>query len=487
MVRSARELIDSDSEIANESTERPSTDDKGGGNARKLAMAVFVVYLVTRGLATVLIYRVSKAMAQYTTILMSIYWPLGIVFWAFTLCALRNSRLFSSKPVGLSWFSPWSEKASAQGPVPQHWFVLIAFCNQLCATFSAPPTPFIPVVLQTPLANLVALWTAIISCIFLKTRFTMVHYAGISLILYSCVVSVLVELQGPAEAVCQGLDIAAGTLDQLTHSNLISSEAAWSVSNATEHCVIGLPPYKDTTGQILKIPLHILVSMYTFYTLSQVPFAFVNVYKQKKLKQVNLDVAWAFWWQCAWQVLWGLVFIPACWIPWPTPSGHNEASFSTFGRDLADSWTCFMGRNPHPEITSCSAEPVYGWFAIYCFFNVSCNLALTWLIKQLSSTWASIGSILCGNLGGFFSQFSALGGKSAQTVTLEQWMALILSSVAMWIYNVQDERDVNGKSVYGQQGRGDHRYDTKGPMGLEPDSDGFQSDDEPNAEDHTTL
>jgi len=180
-------------------------------------------------------------------------------------------------------------------------------------------------------------------------------------------------------------------MGKLPLSNLISSEALWIVNNSTEHCVIGLPPYKDTTGRTLQIPLKILVSMYTFYTLSQVPFAFVNVYKQKKLKQVDLDVAWAFWWQCAWQVLWGLVFIPACWIPWPTPSGHNEASFSTFGQDLADSWTCFMGRNPHPEITSCSAEPVYGWFVLYCFFNVSCNLALMWLIKQLSSTWASIG------------------------------------------------------------------------------------------------
>ena len=47
--------------------------------------------------------------------------------------------------------------------------------------------------------------------------------------------------------------------------------------------------------------------------------------------------------------------------------------------------------------------------------------------------------------------------------------------------------DANGRSVYGEVARGDHRYDTKGDMGLDPDSDEFHSDNEPNAEDHTTL
>ena len=46
---------------------------------------------------------------------------------------------------------------------------------------------------------------------------------------------------------------------------------------------------------------------------------------------------------------------------------------------------------------------------------------------------------------------------------------------------------MTGRSVYGEMTLGDHRYDTRGDMGLDPDSDGFQSDSEPMAEDHTTL
>ena len=29
----------------------------------------------------------------------------------------------------------------------------------------------------------------------------------------------------------------------------------------------------------------------------------------------------------------------------------------------------------------------------------------------------------------------------------------------MWVYNIEEEVDVNGKSVYGERDQGDHRYD----------------------------
>eukprot|EP00435_Cladocopium_sp_Y103_P045226 s1217_g12.t3 len=65
----------------------------------------------------------------------------------------------------------------------------------------------------------------------------------------------------------------------------------------------------------------------------------------------------------------------------------------------------------------------------------------------MSSTWAAIGAILCGNLAGVFSQFEIIGGKSAQILSLEQWMALILATIAMWVYNIQDEVDNRGESA----------------------------------------
>lgn len=36
--------------------------------------------------------------------------------------------------------------------------------------------------------------------------------------------------------------------------------------------------------------------------------------------------------------------------------------------------------------------------------------------------------------------------------------------------------------MYGEKERGDHRYDSAGPLGLEPDADEYASDDEPTAQ-----
>merc|ERR1712032_716750 len=174
------------------------------------------------------------------------------------------------------------------------------------------------------------------------------------------------------------------------------------------------------------------------------------------------------------------------WVPWPEPEGHNEKSPSTLSNDLADSWTCFMGTNPTPEVTTCDAEPAWAWFAVYLLFNVFFNLQFLWLIKRLSGTWASIGSILCGNLCGIFGQYKVFAGDSAASLTMEQWDALALSSVAMWVYNIEDETDKDGTTIYGTKDKGDHRYDDHGPMGLEPESD-YDTDEEPTAMDHTVM
>merc|ERR1711879_237036 len=94
------------------------------------------------------------------------------------------------------------------------------------------------------------------------------------------------------------------------------------------------------------------------------------------------------------------------------------------------------------------------WFAVYLAFNVFFNLLMLWLTKYLSATWASIGNILCGALYGVFGQFGIFSGTSTKVMPLEQWLALILSSIAMWVYNIEDEVDMHGKTVYGVKNEG---------------------------------
>jgi len=385
------------------------------------------------------------------------------------------------------WFSPSYEKASEQGAVPQKFVALMSFWDMVNAIWQAPAMPYIPLALQMPMMNTVTIWTAIIAYFYLKTRFKMVHYIGIILVMFSCLVGVVVELQGPPDVVCDALDVA----NETTYNNpTVSGDNQSAIQNGVKNCVKGLPPYRDANGNIVFISFATLAFFYFWYILMVIPMAVGGCYKQKKLKQCNLDIMWSFFWFGMWQVVWGIAMFPAAWIPWPTPEGYNTKSPATLTSDLQESWTCFMGTNPVNAtgglITdTCEAEPAWAWFMIYLLFNVFYNLLMFWLIKRLSATWATIGVILCGNLCGVLSQYELFGGESAMALTFEQWLGLILASVSMWVYNLEPEVDTHEESTLGFKQGGDHRYDKHGPMGLDPDSDGFDASDEPFAATHT--
>eukprot|EP00931_Biecheleriopsis_adriatica_P056586 TRINITY_DN33533_c0_g1_i1.p1 TRINITY_DN33533_c0_g1~~TRINITY_DN33533_c0_g1_i1.p1 ORF type:complete len:527 (+),score=93.25 TRINITY_DN33533_c0_g1_i1:93-1583(+) len=489
--RESHSLSDSGSEYSDENYETAGVSKgkaKQDSKWDKVAVpVVFLTFIVVRAMDRVFLYRVQKSMENYTATLMALYWPPMVQFMCFLVClayVLKKRCIDGDKSFGPRWFSPFNRNASTQGQVPITWMAQFSFWDQLNAILSAPPSPFIPLVLQTPLNNTVVAWTALIAYFYLKTRFKMVHYAGIILILLSCLSGVVVELQGPPSAVCAGLKVANETMFGIPS---IPESVRKQVEKAKEDCVIGLPPYKDATGKVTFIPISILSVMYILYMVAIIPSAFVNCYKQKKLKQADLNIMWSFFWAGMWQVLWGILMYPLTWVPWPTPTGHNEASPSTLGQDLQDSWTCFLGTNPSPSVTTCAQEPAWVWFMVYLLFNVFFNLLFMWLIKRLSGTWASIGSILCGNLCGIFGQFAFFAGDSAAPLSMEQWLALALSSLAMVVYNLEDEADTKGNSVYASKEGGDHRYDEHGRMGLDPDSEAYASEEVETMQDHTLF
>ena len=45
--------------------------------------------------------------------------------------------------------------------------------------------------------------------------------------------------------------------------------------------------------------------------------------------------------------------------------------------------------------------------------------------------------------------FTFLMGSEAQALTLQQWFGLVLAGIAMWVYNLKDERNEDGEMVKG--------------------------------------
>lgn len=177
---------------------------------------------------------------------------------------------------------------------------------------------------------------------------------------------------------------------------------------------------------------------YGLFILSTVPSAISNCYKQKVLKGLDLDVCYATWWSGNFQIVWGILLFWVNWIPLPqqevTPPGATL-------QVIADTWQCFIGNIPHPGEEHCAASggPAIKWFAIYLCFNLTFNVCLLWLTKRMSAMWAQIATTLCLDLTNIFSQYSFIVGGAAALMSLSQWLATVLASIALWTYNLEPE------------------------------------------------
>jgi hypothetical protein len=332
---------------------------------------------------------------SYGSALMNLYWPFFVQIMTAAISigyVLKLRFVNKDQRYGLSWLLPWSPLASTQGRVPFYSIVLFAFFDQLNAAITAIPQIWLPEAMQTALTNTVVFWTALIAYFYLGSRFKQVHYAGCLLVMIAVIVGMSVELQ-------QG----------------------------------GLPQPTAADGSTIEVSVGVMLLMYVIYLIGVIPSGMSNCYKQKVLKEFDMNCMWASWWSGNMQIFMGWFCFMISWLPYPVPGGgHNTQSPLTLGSDLADSWTCFTGSNPKPsEDSSCTTGTAWAWFIVYLAFNVFFNLLMLWLTKYLSATWASIGNILCGDLYGVFGQFGIFSGTGTKVMPLEQWLALILSSIAM--------------------------------------------------------
>ena len=402
---------------------------------------IFILFVVMRAMDRVFSKRVVDRMANYQLMYFNVLWPIGVQIAQVAIClcwvCYQRFRLGDLR-YNLSFFLPNAAIATAAGvPYPQWRLALFSMWDQLNAAITGIPGPYISQNDQGIMSNFIIIWTVIISVFYLGTRYDTEHYLGCALILMSGLVSVVVNLQ-------------------------------------TDDPPLG--EYKAPGGSFQRSS----ALWYVIYIIGTVPSGISNCYKQKCLKSVDLEVMYASFWSGNWQIMWGFLTFPINWIPMPAPAPENPPGETA--EFIARAWTCFIGSVPTnatgepyipPENVStvvadvCNASVVtysYSpgdevcataggsaavWFLVYIAFNVSFNVLLLWLTKRMSGTWAQIGTVLCLDLASVFSQFSFLMGSEAEVLTLQQWFGLIIAGLAMWVYNLKDERDEDGFAVKG--------------------------------------
>jgi len=178
--------------------------------------------------------------------------------------------------------------------------------DQLNATLTNLPAPFIDICSQSILTNLGLVWTVLLSAMWLGTRYDQEHYIGCILVVLSGLIAVTVQIQTGDPPLGQYVT-ATGVF--------ASSSAVW----------------------------------YIIYIIGTIPQGISNCYKQLLLKDTDLEVMYATLWSGNWQVLWGLLLFPLNWMPLPEPAPTTIPSET--GEYLSRAWSCFMGTAP----LSCNA------------------------------------------------------------------------------------------------------------------------------------
>jgi len=387
---------------------------------------VFSIFVTFRAADRVFLKRVNNALAnpEYNLILSNLFWPISIQLM--TIAMLMGYIVLQRKQgnTQYSWrfFLPGNEAASTNGAVPMYMLALFSLGDQMNAAMQAPSSAFISQPMQSVMTNTVILWMLLLAFLWLRTRFKQVHLIGCVLIILSVFVGLADKLQ----------------------SNDCSPDGLQE-----NKCLMS---YKSAEGEYKQLTQASMFLWYGLFLLSVVPSAISNVYKQKVLKGNDVDVWYATWWSGNFQVIWGLLCF---WINWvPLPDQPPPYSPGQTGQAISDTWQCFIGNVPHPGDESCASGtmPPIVWFGIYLCFNLTFNICLLWLTKQMSAMWAQIATTLCLDLTNIFSQFEFLMGKGAAVMSLSEWLATFLASVALWVYNVESEsqRTASNKEDDGQ-------------------------------------
>jgi hypothetical protein len=384
----------------------------------------FVVFVIMRAMDRIFLKRVNDYMVNYNFVLMSLFWPISMgILTFFVMIGYVSFRRWQTKDkrFGWRWFMPGSTAATAAGTAVAMWKLsLLSFFDQLNASIQAPAQAYLSQPIQSLLSNMALIWTVGLAFWWLGTRFRQVHYIGCLLI----IISVLV-----------------GIADKLENSDC--SEAGLAAGDCFNS-------YKGATGSYVLLATGAAILWWTIYILGTVPLAVGNVYKQWLLKAGDMDIWYATFWAQEWQVVWGLLFFPLGWIPYPDQKVYSPADTGSL---IADSWSCFVGNVPNPNDPldqACAADggPAIMWFAVYMFFNLSFNLLFYYLTKRMSAVWATIATTLCLDLTNIFSQFDFLMGSGAELMSFSMWLGTIIASIALWVYNLEKETDKKGRDVW---------------------------------------
>ena len=261
--------------------------------------------------------------------------------------------------------------------------IAIASFDGLNALLATIPIPYLSVVIMSIVDKVNLPLVALSSFIFLGRRYYPSHYLGIFLTLYGILVSF--------------------------------------IPNFMEH----------------DVSLHI--GWMFIYMSSIIPGTASYVYKEKRLKEVDVSVWWMNSWICFYQLLIGFLFLPI------TILSSHTLTFSNFPQHMSEAFKCqFAGINSNPGD---ECKDAFLWFMLFNFISTFSNILMFLIIQEGSAVLFIIIRTLKTPITSYLASFPQLAGISASPVTVADWYAFVMLIVASLVYYHKDERDRYGRPI----------------------------------------
>ena len=261
--------------------------------------------------------------------------------------------------------------------------IIIATFDGINSLLATIPVPYLSIVIMAIIDKVNLPMVATGSYFFLKRRYLPSHYLGIFLTLYGISVSFI-------------------------------------------------PNFMDSNINILGWWMFL-------YILSVIPGTGSYVYKEKKLKEINMDISWLNSWICLYQLFIGIFFLPISIL------SSEKLTFSNFCPHIADAFKCqFAGIDSNPG-DDCQLS--FLWFMLFNVVSTINNILMFLILKDGSAVLFIIIRTLKTPITSYLGSFPQLAGISASPITVADWYAFIMLIVASGVYYYKSEIDIDGNSI----------------------------------------
>ncbi|KAG2373331.1 hypothetical protein C9374_012197 [Naegleria lovaniensis] len=293
------------------------------------------------------------------------------------------------------WFKMFVTKSITKEmrTFPLYKFAILGLLSCISNLISVVPSAYIDGDLNVALNQAVIINNVLLSFLFLSIRYNILHLGGILLV-----------------AIGIGLDLLPTFLLSSSPGKSISSQLFWAL----------------------------------LIFLSTVVSAASNVYTEKCLRDVDMDVWYMQTWTMVFNLIFGLFTIPIAFIPFPPP--YSALNISQFGEYLGNGFKCFAGMN---SAKGDACEMVWAVILVFMCFNLAFNISMLFVFKYGSSTLAVISAALRLVLSTIGFMIPILAGPATSShLTAMDLEALAILVLGVIMYSVTKEKRLEKDPIH---------------------------------------